>query len=415
MPQTTITHLSSVGSDHCPLLMEMETREDDHIKYFKFLNCWTDQPNFLDIVKACWDRNVEGNNMWKFHQKMKRLSNTLSNWSRKEFGDIFAKVREYEENVKTMEEQLIQDNSEINRAMLHELNAKYIRSGLDTIEHIFNTGQFATYVWRSFAEAAGIITDHSSLTHLIIQWWSAKYNNEAHKLLLQATPLFICWNLWKNRCASKYGGKSSNISRVKYAIYKDNYKLMNTNFPQIKWPSSWKDLFQLGENCIHDIKVTLVKWIKPPARWIKINTDGSALSNPGRIGAGGILRDQMEAMLLAFATPLGEGTNNQAEIGAAFFGMTWAIQLGYKNVVLEVDSQLLVDWIMQRAKPPWSISTQLQQLQELIRQTHNFRCKHTFREANFVADSLSKRSHKLTCPHMIVNFDSNVFLTQFFI
>ncbi|KAG5568616.1 hypothetical protein H5410_064367 [Solanum commersonii] len=53
MPQTTITHFPSVGSDHCPLLMEMSAREDDHIKYFKFLNCWIDQPNFLDIVKAC--------------------------------------------------------------------------------------------------------------------------------------------------------------------------------------------------------------------------------------------------------------------------------------------------------------------------------------------------------------------------
>ncbi|KAH0712277.1 hypothetical protein KY289_008236 [Solanum tuberosum] len=82
MPQTTITHLPAVGSDHCPLLMEMISREEDHIKYFKFLNCWTDQPNFSDIVKACWDRPIEGNNMWKFHQKLKRLSNTLSSWSR---------------------------------------------------------------------------------------------------------------------------------------------------------------------------------------------------------------------------------------------------------------------------------------------------------------------------------------------
>ncbi|XP_049348970.1 uncharacterized protein LOC125813524 [Solanum verrucosum] len=127
MPQTTITHLPSVGSDHCPLLMEMNAREDDQIKYFKFLNCWTDQPNFLDIVKAYWDRNVEGNNMCKFHQKLKRLSNTLSNWSREEFGDIFAKVRDFEEKVKTMEKQLIQDPSESNITILHELNARYIK------------------------------------------------------------------------------------------------------------------------------------------------------------------------------------------------------------------------------------------------------------------------------------------------
>jgi len=178
---------------------------------------------------------------------------------------------------------------------------------------------------------------------------------------------------------------------------------MNANFPHIKWPSKWKELVQLGENCIHDTKVISVKWIKPPDQWVKLNTDGSALTNPGRIGAGGILRDQTGAMLLAFATPLGEGTNNQAEIGAAIFGMSWVLQMGYKSVVLEVDSQLLVDWITQKATPPWNINTQIQQLQELTRQAHNFRCKHIFREANCVADSLSKQSHKLTSPQIFCN------------
>ena len=33
MPQTTITHQSSIGSDHCPLLMEMVSTSTDHIKY----------------------------------------------------------------------------------------------------------------------------------------------------------------------------------------------------------------------------------------------------------------------------------------------------------------------------------------------------------------------------------------------
>ncbi|XP_015160629.1 uncharacterized protein [Solanum tuberosum] len=194
--------------------------------------------------------------------------------------------------------------------------------GPDTIEHTFNNGPFATYVWRSFAAAAGINTDHSSLPQLIIQWWSTKYNNEAHRLLLQATPIFISWNLWKNRYASKHGGKQSNMSRVKYAIYKDNYKLMKQTFPQIRWPSNWKELISKGEKCIHDTKVTTVVWIKPPDQWVKINSDGSALNNPGRLGAGGILRDQEVEMLLAFATPLGERTNNKAELEAAIFGMT---------------------------------------------------------------------------------------------
>ncbi|KAK6780036.1 hypothetical protein RDI58_022220 [Solanum bulbocastanum] len=246
------------------------------------------------------------------------------------------------------------------------------RSGMDTIEHIFNNGHFATYVWKSYSETAGITTDHSSLPQLIRQWWSTKPKNEAHRMLIQATPIFICWNLWKNRCASK-------------------------------WPSNWKDLIAMGENCIHDTKVTLVMWRRPPKNWVKLNTDGSALDNPGKLGAGGIIRDHRGEIILAFSTPMGEGTNNQAEIGAAIFGMTWLIQLGYRNVLLEVDSQLLVDWIMAKTKPPWSVNTQVQQMSTLIGQTSNFRCKHTYREANSVADSLAKHSHKITSPNIYTN------------
>lgn len=82
MPQTTITHLSSTGSDHCPLLPEMKSVETDYIKYFKFLNYWVRTPHFIDTLKACRQREANGDNMWKFHHKMKRVSKTLSDWSR---------------------------------------------------------------------------------------------------------------------------------------------------------------------------------------------------------------------------------------------------------------------------------------------------------------------------------------------
>lgn len=39
MSQTTITHLPSMGSDHCPLLMELIVKPENNIRYFKFLNC----------------------------------------------------------------------------------------------------------------------------------------------------------------------------------------------------------------------------------------------------------------------------------------------------------------------------------------------------------------------------------------
>ncbi|WMV45632.1 hypothetical protein MTR67_039017 [Solanum verrucosum] len=127
MPQTTITHLPSIGSDHCPLLMEMEARSKHRVKYFKFLHCWTENVNFLDIVKGCWQKKISGNPMWRLHQKMKLLASTLSTWSKKEYGNTFSSVINFEEQVKAAEEDVIHQNTKENRSKLHLINAQYIK------------------------------------------------------------------------------------------------------------------------------------------------------------------------------------------------------------------------------------------------------------------------------------------------
>lgn len=47
-------------------------------------------------------------------QKMKKLSTTLSYWSKKEYEDIFAIVKDYKERVRVAEEDVINHNSEEN-------------------------------------------------------------------------------------------------------------------------------------------------------------------------------------------------------------------------------------------------------------------------------------------------------------
>ncbi|KAK4707461.1 hypothetical protein R3W88_033008 [Solanum pinnatisectum] len=112
--------------------------------------------------------------------------------------------------------------------------------------------------------------------------------------------------------------------RVKFMVMLDTYKLLQTVFPYITWPLEWRRLCTLIEKCFHDTKITIVQWIRPQNEWVKINTDGSALSNPGTIGAGGIIRNQNGELILAFSTPAGEGTNNQAR-WAAILGLSWCV------------------------------------------------------------------------------------------
>ncbi|XP_019239991.1 PREDICTED: uncharacterized protein LOC109219985 [Nicotiana attenuata] len=125
-PATTITHLASSGSDHSPLLMEMHVRPKSSKKYFRFLNCWTDNPTFMPLVQAVWNTQIYGNPMWVFHQKAKILSSELSKWSRQEYGDIFQEAKDYEAKVKAAEELWAQTNSPTDREALHNLNAQYI-------------------------------------------------------------------------------------------------------------------------------------------------------------------------------------------------------------------------------------------------------------------------------------------------
>jgi len=48
---TTLTHLSRTCSDHAPMLITYNNNNTNHVKYFKFLNIWTDHDDFLTIVQ----------------------------------------------------------------------------------------------------------------------------------------------------------------------------------------------------------------------------------------------------------------------------------------------------------------------------------------------------------------------------
>lgn len=78
----------------------------------------------METLETCSKKEVERNTMWKFHQKLKRMFSTLNAWSKKEFGDIFQKVKLYEEQVHKAEEKYILDPIDSKRTNLYELNAK---------------------------------------------------------------------------------------------------------------------------------------------------------------------------------------------------------------------------------------------------------------------------------------------------
>ncbi|XP_059301908.1 uncharacterized protein LOC132053826 [Lycium ferocissimum] len=124
-PRTSVEHLASTGSDHTPMLVRCSNTDFQGMRYFKFLNFWTDQPQFKEIVQNSWQEDIQGNIMWKFQQKLKLLGKNLSKWSREQIGDIQKHVKEWESKMQLLEDKYIDDNRDEAREEMHKAQAIY--------------------------------------------------------------------------------------------------------------------------------------------------------------------------------------------------------------------------------------------------------------------------------------------------
>ena len=89
----------------------------------------------------------------------------------------------------------------------------------------------------------------------------------------------------------------------------------------------------------------IIKWIVPSEPFIKLNTDGSSLGNPGLAGARGILRDFSGNWASGFSLRLGLASNNIAKLWAIRQGPMLAWDLGFKCIQLETDSTTIISWL----------------------------------------------------------------------
>lgn len=100
--------------------------------------------------------------------------------------------------------------------------------------------------------------------------------------------------------------------------------------------------------------------------FVKLNSDGSSRGNPGPSGGGGIIKDADGKMLITYAKGFGDESNNKAEAMALLIWINWCSSNGIKNLEVESDSLFLINWITDKAKPPWNIRDTVQAIKITI-------------------------------------------------
>ena len=137
----------------------------------------------------------------------------------------------------------------------------------------------------------------------------------------------------------------------------------------------------------------LIHWKAPPHPYLKLNFDGSALDNPGLVGAGGVLRDhQAGRWIIGFSLHVGLTTNNMAELAAVRQGLAMAWNMGLKFLQLELDSKVVLTWLTNsNMNYPPNMMPLICDCRNLLDQDWEVHVLHVYCEANASADALVKR------------------------
>jgi ribonuclease HI len=121
-----------------------------------------------------------------------------------------------------------------------------------------------------------------------------------------------------------------------------------------------------------------------------LHADGGSRGNPGPAGAGAALLDAEGGQVASWHRYLGVATNNVAEYQALILGLEGALDLGVSELLVRLDSELLVRQLQGRyqVKSP-HLKPLYEQARALVRRFASVKFQHIPREQNAIADRLA--------------------------
>ncbi len=125
---------------------------------------------------------------------------------------------------------------------------------------------------------------------------------------------------------------------------------------------------------------------------LKIFIDGASSGNPGPAGAGIVILDAQNRLVLQEAVPLGKATNNQAEYLALLLALRHLVALGNPKAVVYTDSELLYNQLTGRYRVRADHLRSLHLLARAYLQTLKVPVEWVARERNQQADRLARKA-----------------------
>ena len=125
--------------------------------------------------------------------------------------------------------------------------------------------------------------------------------------------------------------------------------------------------------------------------------DGASRGNPGPAGIGIVILDEKKKKVKELYKYIGETTNNIAEYNALIYGLDEAAKLGAREVVVNMDSELVARQLNgeYKVKDP-NIKALFEKAAGVLKNFANFEITHIDRLKNKDADRLANKAINLS-------------------
>jgi len=162
--------------------------------------------------------------------------------------------------------------------------------------------------------------------------------------------------------------------------------------------------FFLGSSFTPTHKLHFIRWLPPTPGTVKLNFDGSL---QGKSIAGGyILRDWREVIIVMGASNYGNTSVVMVESRMLKDGLQAALKFEFSSLEIEDDNSVVIDAVKKEIEAPWIIKNVRQDIWTLIQQAQHVQVIHIYREANMVADWLSKFGYSIADTWLSTECDS---------
>lgn len=138
-----------------------------------------------------------------------------------------------------------------------------------------------------------------------------------------------------------------------------------------------------------------MRWGEPCEGWCKLNTNGTFLGNPGKVGRGNWIKGSIHSK--------GMTTSVMAEFWALRDGLLLASQMGITLLEVELDAKVVVDLVLSKSISNRAYSSLLNDCRYLLSKFQQVQVNHVFREANRCAHGLAKRGRTQLVDFVVLN------------